>query len=155
MDAVEAITAAGHINLLETFAERIAERCLADPRLTAMRVRIEKLGAWTRSRRRDLPHAAGKSVKPVVVKLGWKPGRDGPAQNLLSLVCRAERPVIIVPGGGPYADAVRASQRELGFSDEAARDMAILAMNRWAWRWFRSSPGGWLRRRRWPPCERR
>jgi dihydroneopterin aldolase len=43
MDAVEAITAAGHINLLETFAERIAERCLADPRLSAMRVRIEKL----------------------------------------------------------------------------------------------------------------
>jgi dihydroneopterin aldolase len=43
MDAVEAITSAGHINLLETFAERIAERCLADPRLAAMRVRIEKL----------------------------------------------------------------------------------------------------------------
>jgi dihydroneopterin aldolase len=43
MDAVEAITSAGHINLLETFAERIAERCLADTRLAAMRVRIEKL----------------------------------------------------------------------------------------------------------------
>jgi 7,8-dihydroneopterin aldolase/epimerase/oxygenase len=43
IDAVEAITAGGHINLLETFAERIAERCLADARLSALRVRIEKL----------------------------------------------------------------------------------------------------------------
>ena len=43
IDAVDAITSAGHINLLETFAERIAERCLADTRLVAMRVRIEKL----------------------------------------------------------------------------------------------------------------
>lgn len=43
IDAVDAITAAGHINLIETFAEAIAERCLADPRIDALRIRIEKL----------------------------------------------------------------------------------------------------------------
>jgi dihydroneopterin aldolase len=43
IDAVNDITSAGHINLLETFAEAIAERGLANPRITAMRVRIEKL----------------------------------------------------------------------------------------------------------------
>ena len=32
----------GHINLLETLAERIAEACLADPRVLALDVRVEK-----------------------------------------------------------------------------------------------------------------
>lgn len=43
IDAVTDITSAGHINLLETFAEDIAERVLKDDRIDAMRVRIEKL----------------------------------------------------------------------------------------------------------------
>lgn len=43
IDAVTDITALGHINLIETLAEAIAERGLADPRIDAMRVRIEKL----------------------------------------------------------------------------------------------------------------
>lgn len=43
IDAVNDITGAGHINLIETFAEAIAERCLANPRIDAMRIRIEKL----------------------------------------------------------------------------------------------------------------
>lgn len=43
IDAVNDITSAGHINLLETFAEQIAERGLQDRRIEAMRVRIEKL----------------------------------------------------------------------------------------------------------------
>lgn len=43
IDAVKDITGAGHINLIETLAEAIAERCLRDPRLDAMRIRIEKL----------------------------------------------------------------------------------------------------------------
>lgn len=68
-------------------------------------------------------------MKPVVVKLGGSLAETGRLKSILSLVCRAERPVVIVPGGGPYADAVRSSQRALGFSDEAAHDMAILAMN--------------------------
>lgn len=43
IDAVDDITSAGHINLIETFAESIAERVLRDPRIDAMRIRIEKL----------------------------------------------------------------------------------------------------------------
>ena len=68
-------------------------------------------------------------MKPVIVKLGGSLAETGRLKSVLSLICSADRPVVIVPGGGPYADAVRASQRELGFSDEAAHDMAILAMN--------------------------
>ena len=32
----------GHVNLLETLAERFAERCLEDPRVLSSRIRIEK-----------------------------------------------------------------------------------------------------------------
>ena len=41
--AVRAVVAAGHINLVETVAERIAERCLADKRIVSVLVRVEKL----------------------------------------------------------------------------------------------------------------
>ncbi len=39
---VEAIVAAGHVNLVETLAEKFAEACLKDKRVVAARVRIEK-----------------------------------------------------------------------------------------------------------------
>jgi dihydroneopterin aldolase len=39
---VEGICRAGHVNLLETLAERVADACLADPRVRAVRVRLEK-----------------------------------------------------------------------------------------------------------------
>jgi dihydroneopterin aldolase len=41
--AVRGVVAAGHINLVETMAERIAERCLADKRIVSVLVRVEKL----------------------------------------------------------------------------------------------------------------
>lgn len=41
--AVKAVVAAGHINLVETLAARIAERCLSDKRIVSVRVRVEKL----------------------------------------------------------------------------------------------------------------
>src|SRR5215469_2732488 len=42
---VRAIIAAGHINLAETLAERIAATCLEDSRVKMARVRVEKLHA--------------------------------------------------------------------------------------------------------------
>ena len=39
---VEAIIAAGHINLVETLCEKIAAACLTDKRVVAARVRVEK-----------------------------------------------------------------------------------------------------------------
>jgi aspartokinase-like uncharacterized kinase len=38
----------------------------------------------------------------------------------------------VVPGGGAFADAVRETQKALAFSDEAAHDMALLAMHQMA-----------------------
>jgi len=45
-DAVRAIVAAGHVMLVETLAERIAESCLSDPRVHLARVRVEKLDVF-------------------------------------------------------------------------------------------------------------
>ncbi|WND01631.1 dihydroneopterin aldolase [Temperatibacter marinus] len=42
---IEAIIASGHINLVETLAENIAEFCLKDLRVRTARVRVEKLEA--------------------------------------------------------------------------------------------------------------
>jgi dihydroneopterin aldolase len=43
--AVRAIVAQGHVRLVETLAERIAEAALADPRVRLVRVRVEKIAA--------------------------------------------------------------------------------------------------------------
>ncbi len=43
LKTIRAIVDEGHINLVETLAERIAARCLADPRIALVRVRIDKL----------------------------------------------------------------------------------------------------------------
>lgn len=43
IDAIVDLARGGHINLVETFAERIAAGCLVDPMIVAVRVRLEKL----------------------------------------------------------------------------------------------------------------
>jgi dihydroneopterin aldolase len=44
---VRRIVGAGHVKLVETLAERIAEACLADDRVSLVRVRVEKLDVFT------------------------------------------------------------------------------------------------------------
>ena len=44
-EKVRAIVAAGHVNLAESLAERIATSCLEDKRVETARVRVEKLHA--------------------------------------------------------------------------------------------------------------
>lgn len=43
VEAVRHVVSAGHINLVETLAERIATHCLADARIATVMVRVEKL----------------------------------------------------------------------------------------------------------------
>jgi len=42
------------------------------------------------------------------------------------------RPLLVVPGGGPFADAVREADRRFSLSDDAAHWMAVLAMDQYA-----------------------
>lgn len=43
---IRRIAAAGHVNLVETLAERIAAMCLEDARVRVARVRVEKLDVF-------------------------------------------------------------------------------------------------------------
>lgn len=54
---VRALVATGHINLVETLAERLAAFCLRDSRVTQARVRVEKLDVF--------PDAASAGVEIV------------------------------------------------------------------------------------------
>jgi len=70
------------------------------------------------------------SSEAIVVKIGGSLARPGSAlARVVELMRAAGRPLAIVPGGGAFADAVRAAQADVGFSDEAAHRMAILAMH--------------------------
>ncbi|HEY4134697.1 MAG TPA: dihydroneopterin aldolase [Alphaproteobacteria bacterium] len=46
-DGIRAIVGDGHVNLVETLAERIAAFCLRDPRVASAQVRVEKLDVFT------------------------------------------------------------------------------------------------------------
>lgn len=45
VDGIKAIVDGGHLNLVETLAERIAAQCLEDSRVVVARIRVEKLAA--------------------------------------------------------------------------------------------------------------
>jgi dihydroneopterin aldolase len=46
VQAVRALAAGDHVQLIETLAERIADTALADPRILRARVRVEKLDVY-------------------------------------------------------------------------------------------------------------
>jgi 5-(aminomethyl)-3-furanmethanol phosphate kinase len=70
-----------------------------------------------------------------VIKVG---GALAAIPHALDRVCaeltRASRDhrLLVVPGGGPFADAVRQFERRVGMSSDAAHWMAILAMDQYA-----------------------
>lgn len=68
-------------------------------------------------------------MKRAVVKLGGSTALDAEMDVWISALAGSELPLVIVPGGGPFADQVRQSQQRMGFSDKAAHAMAILAMD--------------------------
>ena len=72
-------------------------------------------------------------ARPVVVKLGGSVVRSGALAGWLDVIASAACPVVVVPGGGALADEVRACQTQLGFGDQAAHRMALLAMDQLAW----------------------
>jgi len=61
VQAARRIADEGHIVLVETFAERLAQACLADPRVTRARVRVEKPLALA-------PHATAAGVEITLVR---------------------------------------------------------------------------------------
>ena len=138
-EAIEAELAAERINLLETLAERVAARCLADPRAVRVFVRIEKLdripGALgveiVRSR---LPATAAR-LRPVE-----PPPTRGPAAGQRRLSRPRDRRW---PRAAAWRDALAAWGRPLVVAlgpaapqpagSEAQRRIGLLAIDQAAW----------------------
>lgn len=68
----------------------------------------------------------------LVLKLGGSLLETGRLTDVLSIVAKSTRPVIVVPGGGPFADQVRQSQAANGFDDATAHRLALFAMHQMA-----------------------
>jgi len=79
------------------------------------------------------------SLKPALVDLVVKLGGGvlGHAEHFAAVLeaiaaASRERPLLVVPGGGPFADAVRDVDRQHRLPDDAAHWMAVLAMDQYA-----------------------
>lgn len=69
----------------------------------------------------------------IVIKLGGSLMNDAASLiQCLNVVEEIKENVVIVPGGGVFADQVRASQQQWKFDDVIAHEMAILAMKQTA-----------------------
>src|SRR5215207_9120087 len=79
--------------------------------------------------------APGSGADLTVIKFG---GRLATIPAALERVCAAlgdvaqSHRLVVVPGGGPFADAVREFDARLRLSADAAHWMAILAMDQYA-----------------------
>ena len=74
-------------------------------------------------------------VLDVVIKIGGGLlSTIDELDRVLSAVAKlaASRRILIVPGGGPFADAVREVDRRIGLTADAAHWMAVLAMDQYA-----------------------
>lgn len=69
----------------------------------------------------------------AVVKLGGSFAGSPRLDRWLEAIASAAGEVVVVPGGGPFADSVREAQVSMRFSDRAAHAMALLAMEQFAY----------------------
>ena len=67
-----------------------------------------------------------------MVKLGGSTANQAQLRVWIAALASSSLPIVVVPGGGPFADQVRSAQKRMGFSDVAAHAMAILAMEQFA-----------------------
>jgi 5-(aminomethyl)-3-furanmethanol phosphate kinase len=73
-------------------------------------------------------------LTPLVVKIGGGLFREAGLDGLRRACAEVNeiatwRPVLVVPGGGPFADAVRAVDAQVGLSDGVAHRLAMQAMD--------------------------
>src|ERR1700729_1518151 len=69
--------------------------------------------------------------RPIVVKLGGSFAYSDYLRDWIEALAACAGRVVIVPGGGPFADVVRSTQPRMGFDDVAAHHMALLAMEQY------------------------
>lgn len=75
-----------------------------------------------------MAESAAGGACPLVVKVGGSLAETGRMPSVVSLIAAARVPVVVVPGGGPFADSIRALQPTMKFSDAVAHRLAMVAM---------------------------
>ena len=75
--------------------------------------------------------APPKNPPPVVVKIGGSLAGSPDLSAWLAALERCSLPLVIVPGGGAFADGVRAMQAKMELDDETAHHMALVAMQQY------------------------
>jgi aspartokinase-like uncharacterized kinase len=76
----------------------------------------------------------------LVVKVGGSLAETGRLAGILSMIAAAKRPVIVVPGGGQFADKVRDLQNVMQLDDKSAHKLAMLGMHQMAEIYFAKEP---------------
>lgn len=71
---------------------------------------------------------AGVARDITIVKLGGSFAYEAGLRDWLDAIAALRGRCVVTPGGGPFADAVRAAQPAMGFDEAAAHEMALLAM---------------------------
>jgi dihydroneopterin aldolase len=143
-EAIEHELAAQRINLLETLAERVSARCLADPRSVRAFVRIEKLDR--------IPGALG--VEIVRTRLGDEALRLRPVDPPLAETAPSPRVVYLAPTlaaarewrdalaawSHPFVLCLAAAARQPAPRTEAQRRIGLLAIEQAAWAFSDGDP---------------
>ena len=80
--------------------------------------------AW----RARLKGATSSAAPLAIVKLGGSHATGSHLKDWLGAIEAEAGAIAIVPGGGPFADAVRTAQTSMGYDDRAAHTMALMAM---------------------------
>ncbi len=65
----------------------------------------------------------------TIVKLGGAVAESGGVTGWIAALRAGGQAMVLVPGGGSFAEAVRLSQRAMGYDDGLAHDLALVAMN--------------------------
>ena len=79
-----------------------------------------------------MPAAGDATRAPVVLKIGGSLAEtDALAPLMLGLSAKRPAPLLVVPGGGTFADTVRDAQMRHRLSDAASHHMALLAMHQY------------------------
>jgi dihydroneopterin aldolase len=68
---------------------------------------------------------------PTVLKLGGSFTFSPFLRDWIAAIAACAGRIVVVPGGGPFADAVRSAQAPMGFDDNAAHRMGLLAMEQY------------------------
>lgn len=69
------------------------------------------------------------ATSPLILKLGGSLLASGDMPSCIALAVQSTRRIVVVPGGGKFADDVHLAQMRDGFTDAVAHKLAILAMH--------------------------